>query len=137
MLADNAVEFGRRIRTIRKQKKMTQQELAELLFLSEESVSNFETGKTMCMPEHVIQMCQIFDVFADEFNHCGHTAGIFGHLFYNFKNGSLLRYRCTFRSITHYHQFIYFVFYLPLLSPRFAIRYSHSFVLFSTKKTKS
>ena len=33
MLADNAVEFGRRIRTIRKQKKMTQQELAELLFL--------------------------------------------------------------------------------------------------------
>ena len=47
----NAVEFGRRIRTIRKQKKMTQQELAELLFLSEESVSNFETGKTMCMPE--------------------------------------------------------------------------------------
>ena len=55
----NAVEFGRRIRTIRKQKKMTQQELAELLFLSEESVSNFETGKTMCMPEHVIQMCQI------------------------------------------------------------------------------
>lgn len=63
----NAVEFGRRIRTIRKQKKMTQQELAELLFLSEESVSNFETGKTMCMPEHVIQMCQIFDVSADYF----------------------------------------------------------------------
>lgn len=63
----NAVEFGRRIRTIRKQKKMTQQELAELLFLSEESVSNFETGKTMCMPEHVIQMCQIFDVSADHF----------------------------------------------------------------------
>lgn len=46
---------------------MTQQELAELLFLSEESVSNFETGKTMCMPEHVIQMCQIFDVSADYF----------------------------------------------------------------------
>ena len=59
--------LGRRIRTIRKQKKMTQQELAELLFLSEESVSNFETGKTMCMPEHVIQMCQIFDVSADYF----------------------------------------------------------------------
>ena len=43
----NAVEFGRRIRTIRKQKKMTQQELAELLFLSEESVSNFEMNITV------------------------------------------------------------------------------------------
>ena len=58
----NAVEFGRRIRTIRKQKKMTQQELAELLFLSEESVSNFETGKTMCN-QNMLSKCARYLMF--------------------------------------------------------------------------
>lgn len=58
----NAVEFGRRIRTIRKQKKMTQQELAELLFLSEESVSNFETGK-LCVCQNMLSKCARYLMF--------------------------------------------------------------------------
>lgn len=63
----NAAEFGKRIKDIRKKKKMTQGKLAELLYISEDSVSNFETGKTMCVPEHITKMCQIFNISADYF----------------------------------------------------------------------
>ncbi len=63
----NAAEFGKRIKDIRKKNKMTQGKLAELLYISEDSVSNFETGKTMCVPEHIIKMCQIFNISADYF----------------------------------------------------------------------
>lgn len=49
----DAVETGKRIRAIRKQNKFTQEQLAEELYLTAESVSNFENGKTMCMPENI------------------------------------------------------------------------------------
>ena len=42
----DAVETGKRIRAIRKQNKFTQEQLAEELYLTAESVSNFENGKT-------------------------------------------------------------------------------------------
>ncbi len=61
----DAVEVGKRIRTIRKKNKVTQEQLAEKLFLTAESVSNFENGKTMCMPENVARICELFDVTAD------------------------------------------------------------------------
>lgn len=63
----DAAEFGKRIKDIRKKNKMTQGKLAEVLFISEDSVSNFETGKTMCVPEHITKMCQIFNISADYF----------------------------------------------------------------------
>ena len=59
------VEAGKRIRTIRKKNKVTQEQLAEKLFLTAESVSNFENGKTMCMPENVARICELFGVTAD------------------------------------------------------------------------
>ena len=61
----DAVEVGKRIRTIRKKNKVTQEQLAEKLFLTAESVSNFENGKTMCMPENVAKICELFDVTSD------------------------------------------------------------------------
>lgn len=60
----NAVEVGKRIKAIRKG-KMTQGKLAEFLLLSIDSVSNFENGKSMCMPEHVAKICTAFDVTSD------------------------------------------------------------------------
>lgn len=44
---------------------MTQEQLAEHLILTAESVSNIEKGKTVCMPEHVIRICELFEVTAD------------------------------------------------------------------------
>jgi len=58
----NAVEFGARIKELRKKDKMTQEKLAELLYLSVDSVSRMENGKGMCMPEHVVHICEIFEV---------------------------------------------------------------------------
>ena len=50
---------------VRKKNKYTQEQLAEKLFLTAESVSNFENGKTMCMPENVARICELFGVTAD------------------------------------------------------------------------
>ena len=61
----DAIEAGKRIRAIRRKNKMTQEQLAEQLFLTAESVSNFENGKTMCMPENVAKICEMFGVTAD------------------------------------------------------------------------
>lgn len=44
---------------------MTQEQLAEHLILTAESVSNIEKGKNVCMPEHVIRICELFEVTAD------------------------------------------------------------------------
>ena len=61
----DVVEAGKRIREVRKKNKYTQEQLAEKLYLTAESVSNFENGKTMCMPENVARICELFDVTAD------------------------------------------------------------------------
>ena len=63
----NVKEFGERIKDVRKKNKMTQEELAEKLFLSVDSISKMENGKVMCMPEHLTKICQIFNVSADYF----------------------------------------------------------------------
>lgn len=58
-------EFGARIRSIRKVNKMTQEDLANKLMLTAESVSNIESGKTNCMPEHIVHICEIFNITTD------------------------------------------------------------------------
>lgn len=61
----DATEVGKRIRATRKKHKITQAQLADRLFLTDESVSNFENGKTMCMPENVAKICDLFGVTSD------------------------------------------------------------------------
>ncbi|TGX98799.1 XRE family transcriptional regulator [Hominisplanchenecus murintestinalis] len=58
-------DIGNRLKVLRKSKKMTQEELAELLGVSTDSISNYENGKTTIMPEHLMEVCQIFNVSAD------------------------------------------------------------------------
>lgn len=61
----DAKSFGSRLKKLRKANKYTQSKLAEALYITEESVSNIENGKTMCMPEHLMKICQLFNVSAD------------------------------------------------------------------------
>ncbi len=63
----DATLFGKRMREMRKKKKITQEKLAEMLSLSVDSVSKMENGKITCMPDHLIKICQIFNVSADYF----------------------------------------------------------------------
>ena len=46
----NAEKFGKRLRMIRKANKMTQEKLAELLFLSVDSISNYEKNPIIRVP---------------------------------------------------------------------------------------
>lgn len=61
----DARKFGKRIKELRKENKMTQAQLAQQLMLSVDSISNIENGKTTCMPEYVMIICQIFNVSTD------------------------------------------------------------------------
>ncbi len=61
----DAGEFGARIKGLRKKSKMTQETLADLLYLSVDSISRMENGKVMCMPEHLVHICEIFNVSTD------------------------------------------------------------------------
>lgn len=61
----DAVEFGKRLRGARKKAGMTQEQLADALYLSVDSVSRIETGKGMCMPEHLVHICELLHVSAD------------------------------------------------------------------------
>lgn len=63
----DAKEFGRRIREIRKKNNMTQEELAQRLMVSVDSISNYENGKTNCMHDYIMHLCEIFNVSADYF----------------------------------------------------------------------
>lgn len=63
----DAKEIGRRIRKIRKENGMKQIDLAEKMYLSAESISRLENGKVVCMPEHIVNLCKIFEVSADYF----------------------------------------------------------------------
>lgn len=61
----DANEFGSRIRIIRKKNKMTQEQLAEKLFLSVDSISKIENGRVMCMPDHIVHICEMFKISSD------------------------------------------------------------------------
>lgn len=61
----DAVEFGKRVRAARKKADMTQEQLADRLILSVDSVSRIENGKVMCMPEHLVHICEILNVTSD------------------------------------------------------------------------
>ncbi len=58
-------EFGKRLKTIRKQRGYTQEELAEKLFISVDLLSRCENGKNNFMHEHITRLCQIFNISAD------------------------------------------------------------------------
>ncbi|MCX7714606.1 MAG: helix-turn-helix transcriptional regulator [Clostridia bacterium] len=59
--------FGQRLKQLRKSKKLTQQELADLLGISKVAISEYETGKVNPSPEHLIRIANIFNVSIDYF----------------------------------------------------------------------
>lgn len=57
--------MGNRIKKIRKKHKMTQEQLAELLGITSDQISNIELGKSACKTDHIFLLTQIFDISAD------------------------------------------------------------------------
>ncbi len=54
--------FGRKIKQIRKEHKLTQEKLAELIGIEIPSLSNIETGKFAPSVETLQKLCEVFGV---------------------------------------------------------------------------
>lgn len=63
----NAKEFGQRLKYLRKIHGKTQQDIADLLLVSVDSVSRYENGKTIIGHDYVVILCIYFNISADFF----------------------------------------------------------------------
>ena len=59
------VEMGERISARRKELKLTQEQVAERINLSLQSVSCIELGKKAIRPENLVNLCRVLSVSAD------------------------------------------------------------------------
>jgi len=59
------VYFGDKLRELRTERNMTQEELANKLDIVKATVSGYETSQTYPSVEVLIKLCDIFDVSAD------------------------------------------------------------------------
>lgn len=57
--------FGKRLREVRKSKKLTQQEIAELLGVKQNTYSDWENGKTEPSFENLIKLADLLEVTLD------------------------------------------------------------------------
>lgn len=64
--------FGKRIKELRKQRNLTQEELSEKLGVFQKQIGNIETGTTFTTMANIVKLAQIFNVDVKdlfEFNH--------------------------------------------------------------------
>lgn len=66
-------DMGERIYARRRALKLTQDELAEMIGVSVQMISNLELGKKAIRPENLVKICQVLDISAD-FILTGNTA---------------------------------------------------------------
>ena len=59
-------EIGNYIKKLRKERGLTQQQLAEKLFISFQAVSKWETGETLPETGILLKLCDILDTTADK-----------------------------------------------------------------------
>ena len=64
-------KFGKFICELRKEKGMTQKQLAEKLFLSDKAVSKWETGNSIPDTAMLIPLAEIFEISVTELLMCG------------------------------------------------------------------
>lgn len=57
--------LAQRIKTIRTERGLSQQQFGELLSVSQDNVSLWENYKSTPSAEHIIKICKIFEISAD------------------------------------------------------------------------
>ena len=62
----NCKEIGRFIAKLRKDKKLTQKDLANLLFVERETISKWERGVNHISIDNVLKICDIFKITINE-----------------------------------------------------------------------
>ena len=58
-------DIGKNIRDLRQQKHLTQEELAERLFVTRQTISNYEHGRTRPDVDQILRLAEIFDTDAN------------------------------------------------------------------------
>ena len=58
--------LGRKIRELRRSKDLTQEQMADYLNISYQSVSKWETGTTLPDLSYIIPLSQLFEISTDE-----------------------------------------------------------------------
>lgn len=59
------IEMGKRIAAVRKKSKMTQEQVAEKIDVSLQTVSNVELGRKAIRPENLVKLCRLLNVSTD------------------------------------------------------------------------
>ncbi len=59
------MNIGKTIKELRREKKMSQTELAKLLYTSQDTISLWECGKSLPDVQSIIKMTKIFNVSSD------------------------------------------------------------------------
>lgn len=59
------MEFAEKLITLRKSKELTQEQLADILSVSRQSVSKWENGQVIPDVEKIVELSKIFDVTTD------------------------------------------------------------------------
>lgn len=59
------INYSKRIRDLREDRDLTQQQVARLLHTSQTVYSRYELGKRSLPIEHLITLCKLYDVSAD------------------------------------------------------------------------
>ena len=67
------MKFGENLKTIRKNKKMSQEELAEKVNVSRQSVSKWETGESYPEMNNILELCKIFNCKLNDLVHTDMT----------------------------------------------------------------
>ena len=63
------MKFGDNLKKIRKNKKMSQEELAEKVNVSRQSVSKWETGDAYPEMNNILELCKIFNCRINDLVH--------------------------------------------------------------------
>ena len=75
-------DIGKNIRDLRQQKHLTQEELAERLFVTRQTISNYENGRTRPDVDQILRLAEIFARRAKNCSDpsCGRLRADCGHL---------------------------------------------------------
>ena len=61
----NAIDIGTRLKSIRKELKLTQEELAKTIGINKSSISKYESGKNLILTISLYTICKKYNISAD------------------------------------------------------------------------
>ncbi|KQO30026.1 hypothetical protein ASF10_05845 [Flavobacterium sp. Leaf82] len=60
------IVVGNKLKILRKNKKMSQEEVAENLHISQSAYARMESGESHSWANHILKICKIFEITPDE-----------------------------------------------------------------------